>query len=103
MNGNFLIPANSKRSQLIFGIFNVFDLILFLIGLTISVVLLMVLPIDEFEMSLIAITPGCIIALLVFPVPNHHNVLTAIITVFKFFTRRRMYIWKGWCVRDEYK
>lgn len=103
MNGNFLIPANSKRSMLIFGLFNTFDLILFAVGIATSVILMIILPIEQFWMAIVSVIPGCVIGLLVFPLPNYHNVLTAIISMLKFFTGRRVYIWKGWCARDEYK
>lgn len=103
MNGNYLIPANSKKSQMIFGMFNGFDLLLFCIGIAASALLMFILPIEQFNMALVSIIPGCIMGLLVFPVPNHHNVLTVIISVIRFFTNRRVFIWKGWCVRDEYK
>ena len=39
---NYLIPANSKKSQLILSIFTPFDLILFLIGCFVTVILLFV-------------------------------------------------------------
>lgn len=103
MNGNYLIPANSKRSMLIFGLFNTFDLILFAVGIATSGILMMILPIEQFWMAILSIVPGCIAGLLVFPLPNYHNVLTALISMIKFFTGRRVYIWKGWCARDEYK
>lgn len=103
MNGNYLIPANSKRSMLFFGLFNTFDLILFAIGIASSGILMVILPIEQFWMAIISIIPGCVIGLLVFPLPNYHNVLTAIISMIKFFTNRRVFIWKGWCAKDEYK
>lgn len=103
MNGNFLIPANSKRSRLFFGMFNTFDLILFSCGVLVSVILMIVGPIENFVYAIISILPACFIGLLVFPLPNYHNVLTALISMFRFFTTRRTFIWKGWCVRDEYK
>lgn len=40
---NFLIPANTKKSMLIFGVFTTFDLILFGIGVGISIILLMLI------------------------------------------------------------
>ena len=103
MNGNYLIPANSKRARLIFGLFNTFDLILFASGIATSAILMMVLPIESFKWAMISIMPGCFIGLLVFPIPNYHNVLTALISIFRFFTTRRTFIWKGWCARDEFK
>ena len=100
---NYLIPANTKKGNLILGLFKPFDLILFATGIGISAILMMILPIENFNMALLAITPGCILGLLVFPIPNYHNVLTALISMFRFFTTRRTFIWKGWCAKDEYK
>lgn len=93
----YLIPANSKKSMLIFGIFNQFDLILFLIGLGISLLLLMILPVDELLYAIIAIIPGCICAFLVMPIPNYHNVMTFIKIAFQFYTTRQHFVWRGWC------
>ena len=41
MNNNYLIPANSKKSQLILGFFTPLDLILFGSGCGLTVLLLM--------------------------------------------------------------
>ena len=101
MNNMYLIPANSKRSMLIFGLFNTFDLILFGSGLGITLLLLMILPLDNIIVSILAIAPGLITGLLVFPIPNYHNTLTVLIDVWEFLTTRQRYIWKGWCVIDE--
>lgn len=104
MNNNiYLIPANSKKSMMIFGMFYPFDLILFGTGLSITLLLLMILPLDSLVVSLIAISPGLITGLLVFPLPNYHNTLTVLIDIFDFFTTRQKYVWKGWCVMDELK
>lgn len=103
MNNMYLIPANSKRSMLIFGLFNTFDLILFGSGLGITLLLLMILPLDSIVVSLLAIAPGLITGLLVFPIPNYHNTLTVLIEAWEFFTTRQKYIWKGWCVIDEFE
>ena len=103
MDNMYLIPANSKKSMLLFGLFTKIDLALFLIGVGISLLLLMILPIENFKWAMISIMPGCFIGLLVFPIPNYHNVLTALISMFRFFTTRRTFIWKGWCARDEFK
>ena len=101
MNDMYLIPANSKRSMLIFGMFYTFDLILVGTGIGITLLLLMILPLDSLIVSIIAIAPGLITGLLVFPIPNYHNTLTVLIEVWEFFTTRQKYIWKGWCVLDE--
>lgn len=103
MNGTYLIPANSKKSLLIFGLFNTFDLILFGTGVFFTMIMMMVLPIEIFMWAVISMLPVSVTGLLVFPLPNYHNVLTAIISMFHFFTSRQKYVWKGWCVRDEFK
>ena len=97
---SYLIPANSKKSLLYFGIFNQFDLILFSLGVGISLLLLMILPVDELLYAIIAIGPGCICAFLVMPIPNYHNVLTFIRIAIEFYTSRQQFIWKGWCFND---
>lgn len=98
--GGFLIPANSKRSMLIFGLFNKFDLILFCSGLGVSFILLLLLPLDSILVALLAIAPGLITGFLVIPVPNYHNILTVLKSIFEFFTNNQKYIWKGWCYYD---
>ena len=102
MENSYLIPANSKKSMLIFGHFNTVDLIIFLCGIGISFLLLMFLPVEEFIFAVISIIPGAIAALLVFPVPNYHNVRTAIKSVWDFYMNRQVFVWKGWCIRDAY-
>ncbi|MBR1717873.1 MAG: hypothetical protein IJ715_01225 [Bacilli bacterium] len=102
-NDVYLIPANSKKSMMIFGMFYPFDLILFGTGLSVTLLLLMILPLDSLIVSLIAISPGLITGLLVFPLPNYHNTLTVLIDVIDYFTTRQKFVWKGWCVMDELK
>lgn len=97
----FLIPANSKKSLKIFGLFYPFDLILLGSGIVLTFILISVLPMQEIFWSVIALLPVAITAFLVFPVPNYHNVLTFIMSAWTFFTTRRNFIWKGWCVLDE--
>ena len=103
MNGNYLIPANSKKSMKIFGVFRKFDLILFGCGVLATMIMVMVLPIADLKVAVIAIMPAAITGFLVFPVPLYHNVLTVIITAWTFFTTRREFVWKGWCVTSEFK
>ena len=101
MNNNYLIPANSKRSLLIFSIFTTFDLIMFGIGIATTLILLLVLPVDRLLYAVIALAPGLITGFLVLPIPNYHNMLTIIREAFNFFTQRRNFIWKGWCFNHE--
>ena len=43
--------------------------------------------------------PGVFSAFLVLPVPNHHNIRTFIGNVYQYFTNRRTFYWRGWCMR----
>ena len=97
MENSYLIPANSKKSMLIFGYFNTVDLIIFGCGIGLSFLLMMFLPMDQFVFAILAIIPGSICALLVFPIPNYHNVRTVLNNAWVFYTTRQKYIWKGWC------
>ncbi len=100
MENSYLIPANSKKSMLIFGFFNTVDLIIFGCGVGLSFLLMMIMPMEKFLFAMIAITPGSIAGLLVFPIPNYHNVRTVIKNAWIFFTTRQKYIWKGWCFNN---
>ena len=83
-----------------FGVFNTFDLILFGSGISVSLLLLLLLPVEQLSFAIIAILPGLVTGFLVFPIPYYHNVLTVIINFFTFFTTRQQFVWKGWCVTD---
>lgn len=100
MNNLFLIPANSKRSLLIFGAFRQSDLILFGTGSVITLLLVVVFPLNNIFLTILALSPGLISGFLVMPIPNYHNVLNVITIAYKFFTTNQNYIWKGWCFRD---
>ena len=99
MNG-FLIPANSKKSMLILGLFKPFDLILFGCGIGATLLMLIILPLENLTVTAIALSPAIITAFLVFPVAHYHNVLSILIDIFKFYTERQKFVWRGWCVSD---
>lgn len=102
MQGNtYLIPANTKRGQLIFNLFTKLDLIILAIGVGITLIFILVMTADSLLNSIIILGPGLLAGFLVLPIPNYHNVLTVIITAFTFFSERRRYIWKGWCFYDQ--
>lgn len=101
MNGNYLIPANTKRGQLILGLFMPIDLIIFGSGLTLTLFLVMFLPMDITWVAVLAITPGIVTGLLVLPVAHYHNVRQLIVEIYKYFTQRNRFVWKGWCFLDE--
>lgn len=101
MNG-YLVPANAKRGTLIFNIFRPFDLIMFGTGVIVSLLMLAIVHSDSTLMILISCMPAGITGLLVVPIPNYHNVLCAIQSIFRFYSERRNYIWRGWCFYEKF-
>lgn len=100
MNGSFLIPANSKKSRLLFGLFTWFDLAMFGLGVGLTLILLMFVPLQSTLITVIVLAPGLITGFLVMPVPNYHNVLTFLQEMINFYMERRQFEWKGWCIHD---
>lgn len=96
-NENYLIPANSKKSMLILGFFNIVDLFIFGIGCIITFVLILSIQSNSLKNSILILLPALISAFLVIPIPNQHNIRTFIQNVYTYYTRRRTYYWKGWC------
>lgn len=99
----YLIPANSKKSQLLFSMFRPIDLVIFGACALLSIGFLLVITSTSAVATLIKLIPICTGFLLVMPVPSYHNVLVFFQEFFKFFINRRVYYWKGWCVKDEFK
>ena len=97
MDKSYLIPANSKKSILIFGLFTGSDLAIASVGIGLSLILMMFLPVGSLLVAILSILPGFIAAFLVFPIPNYHNIRTVIRNAWEFYTTRQKYIWKGWC------
>ena len=107
MNGNqFLIPANTKKGNLIFSIFMPVDLAIFLIGVGTTLLALIIMSttnfLDNFT-SILGLLPALVAVFLVFPFPNYHNVRTAIGEVIAFYSNRQKYVWRGWCSSYEFK
>lgn len=102
-NNQFLIPANTKKGQLIMGVFYPIDLVIFCVGLAITFIALII--VSELGagtwVSVIAIIPAGIASVLVFPFPNYHNVRVAIGEIINFYSNNRNYVWRGWCVKYE--
>ena len=101
MQNQYLVPANSKKSQLIFGFFTVPDLAVCLIGALITIMLLIILKNPSTMELIIAIIPILFAALLVMPVRHYHNVMQLINNIIDFYVNTRVYYWKGWCVGDD--
>lgn len=97
---SYLIPANAKKSMLIFSIFRPFDLILFSVGCVTSLISLAIAGTAVLWLVIICISPAAITGLLVVPVPNYHNILVALQSIYRFYNTRRCYVWKGWCANE---
>ena len=100
----YLVPANTKKSLLIFNILRPMpDLIILIAGVLLSVVFLATLNSSSVWLLLVACLPMLIAVALVMPIPNYHNTLVAIQSILRFYNSRRNYVWKGWCMTDEFK
>ena len=101
-NGNsYLIPANTKKSQLILGFFTPTDLAIFIIGCLWSFIMLLIVQNATLVIIMLILLPGLIATFLVMPVPHYHNVLQLITNIFNFYSNRRQYYWRGWCACNE--
>ena len=104
MNGTYLIPANTKKGQLIAGWFTPPDLILFVTGVSISFLLLLILGVNETLRAIVALAPGLICTFLVVPIANYRNVRTFLKSMIDYyFNTQKEYKWKGWCTYEQGK
>lgn len=97
----YLIPANSKKSQLILGYFTTLDLILFGSGCGLTILLLMIVQNANFLGMILMLMPALVTGFLVMPVMHYHNVLQFITNIYTFYSEQREYLWKGWCHDGE--
>ncbi len=96
-NNTYLIPANSKKSMLILGLFNRTDLIIFISGVLATFILMLTnLNRTSMKAVILILSPALICSFLVVPLPNEHNVRTMIKNIYTYFMNRRTYYWKGW-------
>lgn len=102
MQNNYLIPANTKKSQLILGFFTGIDLAIFASGCVLSFSMLVLFNTAGLGYLLLMLLPALIGTFLVMPVPHYHNVLQLLTNIFNFFLNRRTYYWKGWCMYEEF-
>lgn len=99
-----LVPANAKKSMLIFGFLRPMpDLLILGVGVGITVLLFLIGSSSELWYTIISCLPAFVCISLILPIPNYHNVLVAIGSLISFYTNRRCYVWKGWCLKDEFK
>lgn len=99
----YIIPANTKRSRLFLGYFNLEDGIIVGIGSLLTIIFLITIKSPGLGMTIFILVPALTSAFLVFPIKNYHNVKQLIVNIYTFYTGRRKYYWKGWCVRDYVK
>ncbi len=99
-----LVPANTKRSTLILGMYRPLpDLAILVGGVAITVALLMVFNNAGTLIMILACLPMLIAVFLTLPLPNYHNVLCGIQSILAFYSGRRNFIWRGWCLKNEFK
>ena len=101
INGGYLIPANTKKGQLIFGMFTGSDLMLFDMGAFGSLVLLLTIGANETLNAVICILPALICGFLIAPIPNYRNVITFISSAINFYSNQTIYKWRGWCFYEQ--
>ena len=99
----YLVPANTKKATLIFSILRPIDAMILGIGITISVIALLLFNNYGTVITIVCCIPMLVSLILVLPIPNYHNTLVALQSIYRYYNQRRNYIWKGWCVYDEYK
>lgn len=105
MGQEYLIPANTKKGQLILSIFRPVDLAIFLTGVAVTFSLLVIFSKTEADtiFKILSVFPFLVAAGLVFPIPNYHNVMVAVQEMINFYTNNRNYKWRGWCAVYESK
>ena len=99
---NYLIPANSKKGQLMFGIFRPIDLAILISGGFLTLLMLFIIPGEGFTALVMKLMPLTICVLLVVPIPYYHNVLVFIEEAIIFLMDQKQFNWKGWCASSEY-
>ena len=103
MNGS-LVPANTKKSTLILGMFRLVpDVVIAASGTVVTILLLAILSNVGVTAMIISLIPMLVCVVLVLPIPQYHNTLCAIQSILGFYQGRRKYIWRGWCNRIEYE
>lgn len=93
----YLIPANSKKSQLYFGLFKGIDFVVMLIGFSIAVPVLIIVKTDTLWGLMLKLLPLAITLFLVVPIPFYHNIRVAIREVYQYIMSPKRYYWRGWC------
>lgn len=102
MNGNYLIPANSKRSMLILSLFAPIDVAIGASGAVVTFMLLMVFGTHANGLLdlLLFSTPALVCALMIVPIPNHRNIWQLTVHIYIYLMSNKQYYWRGWCFNN---
>jgi hypothetical protein len=98
MNNQYMIPANTKRSMLLFGLFEPIDMIIFGVGVVATLMLMFIVGTSTPMEIGIDLAPLLITVAMVAPVPNHRNVWTFTVNIYTYYANQRKYRWRGWCM-----
>ena len=98
MDNKYLIPANSKKGRLFLGLFRGVDVTILAVGVTISLILLVLIKSNNIGVLLGLASPALIAIFLVLPIPYYHNVMTLIGNFWNYYSGRKKYYWRGWCI-----
>ena len=101
INGGYLIPANTKKGQLLAGMFTLPDLIILCSGIGTTILLLLIIGTSNVIFGILCLLPALVCGFLVIPVPNYRNVRTFFKSMYEFYTGQRQYAWKGWCIHEQ--
>ena len=103
MNGS-MVPANAKKGLLIAGFLRPMpDALILGVGIGASVFMFALSASAPTWVLILECIPMLVSAILVAPIPNYHNTLCTIQSILRFYNERRKYIWRGWCIYDEFK
>ena len=98
---SYLIPANSKKSMLIFGFFTRVDLIIAGVGILSTLLMMITISAPNLLEMILIVLPLLLSAFLVMPVPHYHNVLQLILNIYNYvFVKQKNYRWKGWSINE---
>ena len=81
----YLVPANSKKSKLLFGFFLPVDLVIFIIGVVLTFIFVTIFSVQTVSGVIIILIPILTAGALVFPVPNYHNIRTLLLEMYRYF------------------
>lgn len=94
----YIIPANSKKGQLIFNLFRPVDLIVLFFGAFTTLLLFFIIGRNGIFLTIASLIPLTIALILVYPVANYHNVLVFLQEIYLFYISQRQFCWRGWCL-----